>query len=70
MAQLRRCRWSQISYGLAAFVLDENGGVQVWCRVNVAPVARRCNSWVPVTQRISMPCSVLKVRCGLGFCGG
>lgn len=35
---------SQILYRLAAFVLDENGGVQVWCRINTTPVSQRCNS--------------------------
>lgn len=53
-----------------AFVLDENGGAQVWCGINVTPVSQSCRSWVPVTQRISMPRSVLEVRCDVGFHDG
>lgn len=29
-----------------AFVLDENGGAQVWCRINATPVSQSCHSWV------------------------
>lgn len=54
-------------YRLTAFVLDENGGVQVCCRINVTPVSQ---SWVHVPQRISMPHSVLEVRCDVSFHNG
>lgn len=56
-AWLCRCRHSQILYGLAAFVLDENRHVPLRFKIKVAPVSQRCNSWVPITWRISMPYS-------------
>lgn len=57
-------------YRLTAFVLDENEGVQVWCRMNMTPVSQSCHSWVRVAQRISMPRSVLEVGCDVSFHNG
>lgn len=63
-------RWCQVLYRLTAFVLDENGGVQVWCRINVTPVSQSCHGWARVTQRVSVPHSVLEVRCDVSFHDG
>lgn len=46
-------RWCQVLYRLTAFVLDENGGVQVWCRINMTPVSQSCHGW-PLLLRGSL----------------